>query len=33
MQDTAGEIISDVLLWTPRHGDASVGQPARTYLH
>ena len=23
---------SDVLLWTPSHGRASVGRPARTYL-
>ena len=27
------KLISDVLLWTPTHGRASVGQPARTYLH
>ena len=26
------EIISDVLLWTPSHGRASVGRPTRTYL-
>ena len=26
------ELISDVLLWTPSHGCASVGWPARTYL-
>ena len=25
------EIISNVLLWTPSHGRASVGRPARTY--
>ena len=24
--------ISDVLLWTPTHGCASVGRPARTYI-
>ena len=23
----------DILLWTPAHGRASVGRPARTYLH
>ena len=27
-----GELISDVLLWTPSHGRASVVRPARTYL-
>ena len=26
------ELISDVLLWTPSHGRAKVGWPARTYL-
>ena len=26
------ELISDVLLWTPTHGQAKAGQPARTYL-
>ena len=26
------EIISDVLLWTPTHGCARVGRPARTYM-
>ena len=26
------EPISDVLLWTPLHGQSSVGQPIRTYL-
>ena len=26
------ELISDVLLWTPSHGQAKVGQPARTYI-
>ena len=36
MQDTAGEVStsseSDVLLWTPSHGRAKAGQPARTYI-
>ena len=27
-----GELISDVLLWTPSHGQARVGRPARTYI-
>ena len=27
------EVMSDVLLWTPRHGRASAGRRARTYLH
>ena len=27
-----GKLISDVLLWTPSHKQASVGQPAGTYL-
>ena len=26
------ELVSDVLLWTPLHGCANVGQPTRTYL-
>ena len=26
------ELISDTLLWTPRHGRAKVGRPARTYI-
>ena len=26
------KLISDVLLWTPSHGRAKVGQPGRTYL-
>ena len=33
MQDTVGEVrMNDVLLWTPSHGRASVGRPARTYI-
>ena len=27
------DLISDVLLWTPAYGCASVGQPTRTYIH
>ena len=27
------ELISDVLLWTPTHGRAKAGLPARTYIH
>ena len=27
------ELISDVLLWTPSHGWAKAGRPARTYIH
>ena len=27
-----GELISDVLLWTPTYGRAKTGQPARTYI-
>ena len=27
-----GKLISDVLLWTPSHGQAKAGQPARTYI-
>ena len=27
-----GELISDVLLWTPSHGRAKAGRPARTYI-
>ena len=26
------ELISDVLLWTPTHGRANAGRPARTYI-
>ena len=26
------ELISDTLLWTPSHGQAKAGQPARTYI-
>ena len=26
------EIISDVLLWTPKYGQAKAGRPARTYI-
>ena len=26
------ELISDVLLWTPSHGQAKAGRPARTYI-
>ena len=27
-----GELISDVLLWTPAYGQAKAGRPARTYI-
>ncbi len=27
------ELISDVLLWTPSHGRAKAGRPARTDIH
>ena len=26
------ELISDVVLWTPSHGRASLGRPTRTYI-
>ena len=26
------ELISDVLLWTPKYGQAKAGRPARTYI-
>ena len=26
------ELISDILLWTPSHGRANTGHPARTYI-
>ncbi len=26
------DLISDVLQWTPSHGRAKVGRPARTYI-
>ena len=26
------ELISDILLWTPSHGRAKAGRPARTYI-
>ena len=28
----AGQLIRDVLLWTPTHGRAKAGRPARTYI-
>ena len=35
-QDTAGEartkLVRDVLIWTPTHGQAKAGRPARTYI-
>ena len=27
-----GELISDVVLWTPAYGQAKAGRPARTYI-
>ena len=27
------ELLSNVLLWTPKHGHISVGWPAKTYIH
>ena len=27
-----GELVSDVLIWTPNYGRAKVGRPARTYI-
>ena len=32
MQDTAGEVKSDVFQWSPFHGWAKAGQPTRTYI-
>ena len=29
---TTHELINDELLWTPSHGRAKVGRPARTYI-
>ena len=29
---SGGELISDVLLWTPSHGQAKAGRPAGTYI-
>ena len=29
---SSDELISDVLLWTPSHGRANAGRPARTYM-
>ena len=26
------ELVSDVLIWTPSHGQAKAGRPARTYI-
>ena len=26
------ELISDILLWTPSHGQTKAGQPSRTYI-
>ena len=33
MLGTAGNIISDILLWTPTHGHIKVGQAAKIYIH
>ena len=36
MWDTVGEVRTnscDILLWTPLHGQAKVGKPARTYIN
>ena len=30
--ENRGELISDVLLWTPTYGRAKAGRPARTYI-
>ena len=27
------KLISDILLWIPKHGYTSVGQPAKIYIH
>ena len=27
------EVITDLILWTPTHGRASVSRPTRTYQH
>ena len=32
MRDTAGEVIRNVLLWTPSHGRTKAGRLARTYI-
>ena len=32
MRDTAGDLISDLLLWTLSHGRAKAGRTARTYV-
>ena len=29
---SSDELIGDVLLWTPTHGRAKAGRPARTYI-
>ena len=29
---TVDELISDVILWTPSHGRAKAGRPARPYI-
>ena len=30
---TAGELITDALLWTPTHRHTSVDRPAKTFIH
>ena len=32
MQRSKDELISDLLVWTPSHGRAKGGRPARTYI-
>ena len=29
---SSGELVSDVLLWTPSHGQSKTGQPTQTYI-
>ena len=33
MQETAGEIMSNVLSWTPIYGHTRFGRPAKTYIN
>ena len=32
VKTSTDELMSDVLLWTPSHGRAKAGRPARTYI-
>ena len=32
MRDTTGEVVTNILQWTPSHGRTKAGRPGRTYI-